>query len=160
MITRRRLLGFGLMLAVAPARAAGMRPFGLGSFEEIRRANAGRAHVVAFWSVACAPCLEDMPVWRELRRRRPDVPVALVSTDGLPEAAGVEARLSEHGLAEAPAWIFADERVERLRYVIDRSWRGELPRTYLIDARGGVEALTGRVEWRVLADWLARAPAR
>ncbi len=160
MITRRRLLGFGLMLAVAPARAAGLRPFGLGSFEEIRRANAGRAHVVAFWSVTCAPCHEEMPVWRELRRRRPDVPLALVSTDGLPEAAGVEARLAEHGLADAPAWIFADERVERLRHSIDRGWRGELPRTYLVDARGGTEALTGRVQWHALADWLARAPAR
>lgn len=159
-MNRRGLLGLWLLLAAPAVRAGGLRPFGTGSFEEIRRANVGRAHVVALWSLTCAPCLEEMPLWRDLRQRRPDVPLALVSTDGLPEAAAVEARLADHGLSDASAWIFADERVERLRYAVDRHWRGELPRTYLFDERGGVETLTGRVQARVLADWLARRTAR
>lgn len=160
MTGRRGFMALCLFLA-APrvVVAGGLRPFGTGSFEAIRRANAGRAHVVAFWSVACAPCLEEMAVWRDLRRRRPDVPLALVATDGLSEAAAVEARLAELGPAGAQAWVFADERVERLRHSIDRRWRGELPRTYLFDARGEAEPVTGKVEPPFLERWLASRAA-
>ncbi len=69
-------------------------------------------------------------------------------------------RLAELGLGHHPSWIFADERVEKLRYTIDRSWRGELPRTYLFDAQGRVEVVTGRVEARWLEEWLARRARR
>lgn len=159
MTGRRGFLALCLSAAAPRLGAGNLRAFGTTSFEMIRRANAGRPHVVAFWSVACAPCLEEMAVWRELRRRRPDVQLALVSTDGLPEAAAVEARLAELGPAGAQGWIFADERVERLRHSIDRGWRGELPRTYLFDARGEPEPVTGRVEMSFLERWLASRAA-
>jgi len=162
--TRRRgqhlVAALALFLSVAPVLAGELRGFGLGSFEEIRRVNAGRPHIVAFWSTTCPACLEEMPVWRDLLRGRPDVALSLVSADGPPDAAAVRQRLAEFGLGEQPTWIFADERVEKLRYSIDRSWRGELPRTYLFDAQGRAEVVTGRVEARWLKDWLARRAPR
>ena len=37
------------------------------SMSAIRKANHGHAFVVAFWSIHCAPCLEDMDDWRALQ---------------------------------------------------------------------------------------------
>ena len=150
----------GTALAQVQAQAGELRGFGVGSFEEIRRVNAGRPHIVAFWSNTCPPCVEEMPVWRDLLRNRPDVALSLVSTDGPPDAVAVRQRLAELGLGQHPSWIFADERVEKLRYTIDRGWRGELPRTYLFDAQGRMEVVTGRVEARWLEEWLARRARR
>ncbi len=156
----RLLFAVALLLGTALVQAGELRGFGVGSFEEIRRVNAGRPHIVAFWSTTCPACLEEMPVWRDLLRNRPDVALSLVSTDGPPDAAAVRQRLAELGLGHHPSWIFADERVEKLRYTIDRGWRGELPRTYLFDAQGRVEVVTGRVEARWLEEWLARRARR
>ena len=41
---------------------------------------------------------------------------------------------------------YGDDVPEALAYAIDPNWRGELPRTYLFDARGGVKAVSGTID--------------
>ena len=54
-----------------------LRNFDAGSLAAIRKANAGKAFVLAFWSIHCAPCIEDMDDWRALKQKYPDVPIVL-----------------------------------------------------------------------------------
>jgi hypothetical protein len=54
-------------------------------------------------------------------------------------------------------WIFDDEFSERVRFAVDRTWRGELPRTYLYDAAHRAEARSGKLDERWLEGWLERA---
>jgi hypothetical protein len=44
---------------------------------------------------------------------------------------------------------YGDDVPEALAYAIDPNWRGELPRTYLFDGKGGVQALLrAQIGWR------------
>lgn len=64
--------------------------------------------------------------------------------------------LSPLGLAGVDSWVFDDPIPERLRHAIDPSWYGELPRTYLYDARHQREAIVGVVGEQRLRAWLEK----
>ena len=143
-------------LPTSLAAPSELRPFDAASAGAIASAHAGRPYVVAFWSIHCAPCLEDMKDWRALAQKFPDVPIILVTTDPPSERAKVRSVLARYQLDQAESWAFADEFVERVRFAVDKGWRGELPRTYYYDARHRVDVRSGRVDHRVVDAWFAR----
>jgi len=143
--------------SVRAAGADDVRPFDATSLAAIKTAHAGRPFVLAFWSISCAPCLEDMADWRALRQRYPRVPILLVNTDTPAEVKRVAVALARYPPGNVEKWAFADEFTERVRYSIDRSWRGELPRTYFFDATHGVEVVTGRLDRKQADQWFMRA---
>jgi len=160
-LTRRTVLVLALALAAGVAQARELKPYTTASLDAIRAQHAGRPFVLAFWSIYCEPCREEMAEWKALRRRHPGVPVVLVSTDLPAERAAVTAFLARFDPGDVDTWMFADEFTERLRYSVDRSWRGELPRTYLYDAGHRPLAKSGRFDRRWIGEWLARqSPAR
>jgi thiol-disulfide isomerase/thioredoxin len=147
----------GLAASAAPARE--LRPFRAESVDAIRRAHAGKPFVLAFWSIHCEPCRDEMAVWRSVRQRYPHLPILLVSTDTAGERATVRAFLSRYDPGPVETWTFDDEFTERVRFAVDRAWRGELPRTYLYDAAHRAEARSGKLDERWLQAWLAREAA-
>ena len=151
----RWLIVAALLLAL-PASAAEPQPFGRGSWQALRQAHGGRPTIVHFWGLTCGPCLVELPRWGELLRERPDVDLVLVAADPIPEEpARAAGTLAKAGLAEAESWMFADLFNERLRYEVDPRWRGELPRTLLIDRSGTVEVLPGVADLARVRRWLA-----
>ena len=42
--------------------------------------------------------------------------------------------LEKHHLNDVENWVFADANSQKLRFEIDPSWYGELPRTYFFDS--------------------------
>jgi predicted amidohydrolase YtcJ len=147
----------GIGAAATPAAGHELRPFRAESVEAIRQAHKGKAFVLAFWSIHCEPCRDEMAVWRNVRRRYPGVPVLLVSTDAPGERAAAVAFLARYDPGPVETWIFDDEFTERVRFAVDRSWRGELPRTYLYDAAHRADARSGKLDGRWLEGWLERA---
>jgi thiol-disulfide isomerase/thioredoxin len=141
--------------ATSPA-AHELRPFRAETVEAIRQTHAGNAFVLAFWSIHCEPCRDEMAVWRDVRRRYPDLPILLVSTDVAAERSAVTAFLARYDPGPVETWIFDDEFAERVRFAVDRTWRGELPRTYLYDAAHRAEARSGKLDERWLRGWFAR----
>lgn len=135
-----------LLVLATPAKADELRPFGRGSWAALRAAHAGRPTVVALWSVHCPPCIAEMPLWRRLAATDSGIDVVLVATDPAEEAERIGRVLARHGTAGLETWAFADAFTERLRFEIDPAWRGELPRTYLIAADGGMTAHTGLID--------------
>jgi thiol-disulfide isomerase/thioredoxin len=154
-----------LALLVAPlcpatadfAAASELRTFVRGSWNEIRRANAGRPAVVHVWGVTCGPCRVEMPHWGKLLQERPDLHLITINADLIPnEPAAASAMLTRTGLAGAENWIFSDGFVERLRYEIDPQWRGEIPLTFLLSRDGTTTTIEGVADLQLVRAWLDR----
>jgi len=154
-MTRLAALILALMLAAVPA-AAETRPFVKGAWSAMVKAHAGRPLVVHFWSLTCAPCLVELPLWRELRQRHPEMTLVMVATDSIEDSVRLERVLARAGLSDVASWAFADDFAQRLRFEVDGTWQGELPMTRLIDRRGDGQTLVGSLTPSVLADWLGR----
>lgn len=150
----------GLLLPATAEPRSGLAPFGAGSVAELKARHQGRPWVLVLWSVSCEPCRNELPHWAAWRKKRPDVAVELVSTDGEGETPLALQLLGDKGLANDPGWIFADDFVERLRHAIDPGWYGELPRTLFYAADGGREASSGVVDSTWLAGWYGRQAVR
>lgn len=144
---RLAIVAFGMMLAVAAH--AESRPFVAGSMAAIREAHADRPYVMALWSMDCPPCHDELAMLGAWRRAHPAARLVLISTD---TEQSPDALLRKYGLDTVESWVFADEFAERLRYEIDPAWRGELPRSYLIDGRDSL-AVSGRLERARLDTW-------
>lgn len=150
-MTRLAAVVLALLLAV-PAWAGEVRPFVQGSWDALRAGHAGRPLVVHLWSLTCAPCLAELPQWSRVK----GADLVLVATDPIEQAPRLRATLAKAGLGGVESWAFADPFSERLRFQIDRRWRGELPRTLLIAADGSVESVSGVMAAEHLSQWLAR----
>lgn len=142
-------------LVAFAARADDARPFQPGTFQRIVQEHAGKPFVLALWSLECAPCHEDLALFGRLIEQNPDFKLVLVSTDSATEPEVLRDTLASHDLARAESWVFAGGSDEQLRHEIDRKWYGELPRTYLFAADGTVQAVSGKLEEKTLAAWLA-----
>jgi thiol-disulfide isomerase/thioredoxin len=153
-----------IAMIALPSATAGARDdihaFGRGSWQQIREAHAGKPFIVHFWGVTCGPCRTEMPQWGQLLNERADLNLVTIDADLVPNApTAVQAMLSESGLSTgAENWMFSDAFVERLRYEVDPSWQGEIPRTLLIAADGATTALEGTADFAQLAVWLDAQP--
>lgn len=145
------------VLAGVPARAMEFKPYGRGSFAELRGAHAGRPLIVHFWSAACAPCLAELPDWSKIARETKGADIVFVNTDGDADRPRAAMRLDKAGLAQAAHYGFADSFAERLYFEADRTWRGELPFTALVGADGGLVTVIGAVDDPLIASWLEKS---
>ncbi len=144
----------GLGAATAPRPT--LKPFGPGSLAVIREANRGRPFILAFWSLHCAPCKEDIVLLTAIHARYPQVPIALVAADGPNEHAKVARSLAPLRLGAIESWAFADDFAERIRYSVDPEWRGELPRAYFFEADHQAAGRSGVLDPAELDAWLVR----
>ena len=153
---KRALALLAALCALTAPAAAQTLAFGAASLENIRAQYAGRPFILALWSAnGCTYCAKELVMLGELVKQHPDLPVVFVSTDGPEFAPQMEAMLASHGLAGKPSWVFDDEIPERPRRAIDPQWRGEVPRTYLYDARHAREAVPGLLGEARLRAWMA-----
>ena len=148
---------FALALLGTTAAAAGqLQPFTGDSLPAIQKRLAGRPFILTLWSLTCHHCAKELQTLGRLARSDRTLPLVIVSTDTPAEAREIRAALQRFGLAHIDTWVFADAVPERLRYAIDPSWRGELPRSYLFDAAHRREAHSGLLGEAQLRQWLRR----
>ena len=150
----KRLLLLLWLLFALPLYAGELKPFQPGSRTVIEQAHAGRPLVLAFWSLDCVYCPEEIRHLDALVRRYPDIQWVLINVDGVEFKAEVEKKLAEllpQGQAER--WIFTGDDTERLYFAVDRKWHGELPRSYFYDGKGGVQGRSGQVSAEWLTTW-------
>ena len=151
-----RAVVVALAMLAASAFAHELRSFDAKSIAAIRDAHAGRPFVLAFWSIRCAPCIEDMADFVTLQGKYPNVPIVLVATDTGADRDAAAQFLARYRLGRIETWGFADAFTERVRFAVDKTWRGELPRTYFYDAEHRADVHTGRLDRRWTNDWFAR----
>lgn len=144
----------------AQAPAGELLPFDAGTLAALRRTYAGKPFVLAFWSLHCEPCREEMAEWNAVKRKFPSLPIVLVSTDTLADRALIEKFFAKYPPGPVQKRVFADAFSERVRYAVDKSWRGELPRSYFFDAAHKAEVKSGRVERAWIAAWASGVSVR
>lgn len=144
-----------LALLPMPGRAAGLpQPFDATTPAALAQRYAGKPYILAFWSLECGHCQAELISFARQVKANPALPLVLVATDAPELAPAVAARLAEIGLDPASQWSFADAMPERVRFAVDRRWRGELPRTYFFDAAHRSRAVAGMVGEALLAAWV------
>ena len=151
-----RLLAVLIMLLPQLLLAATPKGFVSGSMAEILASQGDAPMIVSLWSIDCPPCYKELAIWRELSTRLPQLKLVLVSTDELEAQAEVVEVLQQKGVGQLESWQFADAHTQRLRYEIDKTWYGELPRSYFYSPSGQVEAVSGLVEQSKIEQWLAQ----
>jgi thiol-disulfide isomerase/thioredoxin len=155
---KRQLLAAILLLAFVPSVTASeetqLKPFERGSWQQVLRSHRGHPTVVQFWGVTCGPCKVELPLLGEFMKRRPGIDVVTVSADLVPDLPGAtRSMLQKSGLASAENWIFSDGFAERLRFEIDPTWQGDIPRTMLISREGALTTIEGSAEIAELENW-------
>jgi thiol-disulfide isomerase/thioredoxin len=149
-----------LALLIAPALFGGeLRPFDAKSLTAIRETHAGRPFILAFWSIHCAPCKEEMIVLAGLKKKFPGVAIVLVATDPPSAKPAVTRYLATQKLGQIETWAFADEFAEKVRFAVDRKWHGELPRTYFFNAQHDSTAHSGVLDSATTEAWLKEQSA-
>ena len=151
----KHLLALLLCCAALSAQAAPeVKAFVRGSLQEIAAARQGKPFILAFWSLTCTHCREELGLLGGLLKQHPALSVVVVSTDTPEDAPAIAATLAEYRLERAEAWVFADSFAERLRADVDKKWRGELPRTYFYDNAHQASAVSGKLDPQQLDGWL------
>lgn len=126
------------------------------SLPKIVQARQGKPFLLVLWSLDCSVCMKELDTWSGLLKKQPKLNLVLVSTDA-PELAGEAAAVLEmRGLGAAEAWIFAEGDSPELRYAVDPSWYGELPRSYFYEADGQRRGVSGAIDEAELNAWVAR----
>jgi len=134
-----------------------LKPFGAASRMEIEKAHQGQPMVLAFWSVDCVYCLDELGVLADVVKQHPKIKLILVNVDGQSSSPEINKALKQIRLPSVyEAWQFAEPDEDRLRYSIDKSWYGELPRTYYYDASHQVKATSGSPDLTWLKDWAGK----
>jgi len=128
--------------------AANSRDFVQGSYAHIIETHKNHSFFVSLWSIDCPPCREELPEMEAYFSRHQEISLILISTDGKDLAAEVEQVLQRNGLADAESWIFAEDFVERLRYEVDSTWHGELPRSYFYSPGQPRQKISGRINFK------------
>lgn len=144
-----------LLLLAVPASAMGgqrLQPFDADSPAALQRANAGRAFVLVFWSVHCAPCFAEMAQWRAYRTQFPGVPIVQVATEPLDQSVAIVNVLDRYDVGTTGHLAFADDYVEKIRYAVDPKWSGETPRVYFYDRAHNRIGRSGALD----PDWTRR----
>jgi thiol-disulfide isomerase/thioredoxin len=153
---RRQLLAVLLLLSLpmsAPASETELKPFGRGSWQKLTKAHAGRPTIVHFWGVTCGPCKIELPQLGAFMKDHPGVDMVTISADFVPDLpAATRAMLERSGLVLADNWIF-DGFADRLRFEIDPTWQGDIPRTVLITSEGEMTTIEGSAEMADLETW-------
>lgn len=154
------IVALATLLLSLTATAEAPRAFVTGSYARILAEHRDRPLIISFWSLTCSHCQEELAALGKLAGAHPATAIVLVSTDTPEDAAAIATTLRHHRLERAASWVFADDVPERLRFEIDRRWRGELPRTHLIAPGEPMRVVIGQTDPAELGQWLHKHTSR
>ena len=98
---------------------------------------ADKPRLIVLWSLDCPPCYKELAMLQQLLLNHPKLPINLIATDDdssrYPEVESMHQQLVGEHLDK---WVYADLLGSQLRYAIDPTWSGVLPRSYFVEADG------------------------
>jgi len=140
------LVGFpqlGLTKNSLAVNTEDLRPFVSGSYQQIQKKHQNSEFLVVLWSLDCPPCMTELKHLGELHQQYPEFKLVLIATDNRDRNDELQRALTLYGLASVESWGFADNYIEKLRFEIDNSWYGDLPRSYFFAPQQRVIRLRG-----------------
>jgi len=142
----------------AITESSALKPFSKNSLRTITADREGHAFMMVLWSIDCPPCLKELEHFQALKAQLTKTNIVLISTDSPDNRVSIEQVLVDNQLQAIDSWIFSDSLPERLRYKIDPTWYGELPRTYFYESDHTRMAHSGMLTQAKLQQWLEKHP--
>jgi len=144
-VIRRALLAVLLMLPLA-AQAGAPVALKAEDVPALLKPPAHGVRVLALWGLDCAYCESNLRALMKLQRAHPrEIELIAVATDSVQQSVALEQRLHAAGVDTLPSRAYADAMPERINYLIDPDWGGELPRTLIIRADGSRSGISGQL---------------
>ena len=131
---------------VSSSYAMELKSFNKESYQKILEDNTNTPFLMVMWSIDCPPCHEELMMLGQYTHKNPELKIILISTDSLVYSKEVNEILFESKLQNQEQWIFADIPSNQLRYSVDPSWYGELPRSYFFNQKHKRTAVSGRLD--------------
>lgn len=145
-----------LFAAPASIFAQGLEGLHPGDMAQIRQSFKSKPVVIHVWSLTCAPCLTELPLWAKRIKRHPEIAFVFINTDGISHAPALTKRLQLAGLKPARSLVYADDFVERLQFEISPDWHGEMPRSELVTRSGETQVTLGLISDTEFEKWARR----
>lgn len=161
---KNRILYFSLLVtslwitttAFASSQQAVIQPFTAGSFAQIQDKNSGKPFLLTFWSETCGYCMDELALLGKMQKIYPEHEIVVVATDPFLDEETVWKILATHDLQLAETWVFNEHFPEGIYRDVDSRWRGELPLTFFVDAKGKRHKYMGIVNEAALHAWFKR----
>lgn len=133
-----------------------VRLFGSSSYSHLLKAYKDQPFILVIWSITCSSCLKEMELLKSLHKNHPDLKIVMLATDDNSAIPEIKTLLNKHELTDTENWVFDSNDPQKLRFEIDPSWYGELPRTYFLDASHQREGISGVLNQTDYEDRLAK----
>ena len=129
-------------------------PFEINTRNVIEKKYLNQPLIISFWSIDCPYCIDDLKKLGKALSKNKNVKLITVCVDGKESAKKAERILNLAHLPEHERYQYAEADEDKLRYSIDPTWYGELPRTYFYDTAHQVTPLSGKISNSFLDAWL------
>jgi thiol-disulfide isomerase/thioredoxin len=137
------LLAFMFLTNHAVAAPAQLKTFTNGSYQQLLTQNKNKPFTLIIWSTTCSSCLKEMPLIKKLHQANPKFNIVMLTVDDALAITQIHEVLEKNHLTDLEQWVFNEDNSEKLRFEIDPSWYGELPRTYFFNAAHQRTAISG-----------------
>lgn len=128
--------------------------FKTGTYAQLLEQRHNKPFMLVFWSLDCPPCYKELVMLSEVMQKQPLLELVVVSTDKPSDIGEIRQKLNRFGLKNINTWVFDNDIAQQLRYEIDPGWYGELPRSYLFNAKHNRQAISGVLNSSVLQHWI------
>jgi thiol-disulfide isomerase/thioredoxin len=152
---KRILLMLAAFVVALNAQAVDLKPLRAPDVDAVLAASEGRPQIVEIWSLDCSYCRENTARIVEWQKKHRDVRLTMIAMDSIDDnAAALSQVLATLPLPpQTTLYANAEAIPEKLRRALDPNWRGEMPRTLLIDMHGARQASSGLLQPATLDAW-------
>jgi len=148
-------LSFLIILLSSWQANADSKGFTKSNFEQVKQQHIGKKWLMLLWSIDCPACFKEIALIEKIREQQHNINLVIINTDDNDEVAEEREKiLSSYNLSSLPNYHFMEGTADMSRYTIDKSWYGELPRSYFIDETGKFHGKSGLVSPALLKMWL------
>jgi hypothetical protein len=132
------------LLPLAAAHGAALTALSASDIPALLKPPAQGKRIIALWALDCAYCEPNLQALATLQQAHPrQIELVTVATDSIEQHDLLSARLKAAGMLAWPARAYADDTPERINYLLDPQWGGEMPRTLVIRADGSRQSFSG-----------------
>lgn len=125
------------------AAATPLKTFTQGSYQALMNQYKNQPLVLIVWSTTCPSCLKEMNIINSLHKSYPKLNFVMLTVDDNLAVNQINEILEKNQLTDLENWLFSEDNSEKLRFEIDPTWYGELPRTYFFNAAHQRTAISG-----------------
>ena len=152
-----KLIAFIFIMLMSAFSFAGgisqVKLFKADSYQKILDDKNNQSFLLVLWSLDCSPCMSELNMLGQISKQHPDINLVFISTDEVSARDETMQLMKKYGLHDFQQWVFSTDSTQTLRYNIDPSWYGELPRSYFHAADGKRHAVTGRLKKDQIDVW-------